>query len=62
MRRWHAGGYLRPGLSERRAADQLWAMTSPDVYSLLVVQCGWKGETYEQWLVQALRGMLFGPA
>jgi hypothetical protein len=54
VRQWHAGGHLRRGLTERRAADVLWALTSPDLYSLLVVQSGWSGNAYEEWLIETL--------
>jgi hypothetical protein len=60
VRRWHTAGHLRAGLSERRAADVLWTMTGPDVYSLMIVQCGWKPDVFERWLIQSLREMLFG--
>ncbi len=58
---WHAGGLLRPELSKRRAADVLWALTSPELYSLLVVQSGWSGDAYEQWLVETLTERLLAP-
>jgi AcrR family transcriptional regulator len=61
VRGWHTGGQLRAGLTERRAADQLWAMTDPDLYFLLVVQCGWKPDAYEEWLVATLTEMLLRP-
>lgn len=38
----------------------LWALTSPDIYSLLVVQSGWTGAGYEKWLVDTLTEQLFG--
>ena len=59
VRQWQAKGHLRPGLSRREAADQLWAMTSPDLYSLLVVQSGWSPDAYESWLVRTLTQTLF---
>jgi AcrR family transcriptional regulator len=59
VRQWHRKGYLRKGLGLGAGADQLWAMTSPDLYSLLVVQSGWTPDAYETWLNQTLAGMLF---
>jgi hypothetical protein len=59
VRQWHADRRLRRGLALAKAADQLWAMTSPDLYSLLVVQSGWTPDAYEAWLSAALTGMLF---
>ena len=43
-------GALRPGLSERDAADVIHALASPEVYGLLVTDRGWSGERYENWL------------
>jgi AcrR family transcriptional regulator len=41
---------LRPPLRERDAADIIHALASPEVYGLLVIDRGWTGERYEQWL------------
>jgi len=43
-------GALRPGLSERDAADIIHTLMSPEVYRLLVGDRGWEPERYEQWL------------
>src|ERR1700752_4970257 len=43
-------GALRPGLRERDAADIIHALASPEVYGLLVVDRGWRGERYEKWM------------
>jgi AcrR family transcriptional regulator len=45
---------LRPGLRERDAADIIHALASPEMYSLLVSDRGWREERYEKWL----RGIL----
>lgn len=45
---------LRPGMRERDAADIIHALMSPEVYRLLVADCGWSPERYEQWLAQTL--------
>jgi AcrR family transcriptional regulator len=47
-------GALRPGLSERDAADVIHALASPEVYGLLVTDRGWSGERYEKWLKSIL--------
>ena len=39
---------LRPGLGVDRAADILWAVNHPDVWHLLVHECGWTPEQYEE--------------
>jgi AcrR family transcriptional regulator len=47
-------GALRPGLSERDAADVIHALASPEVYGLLVTDRGWTPERYEKWLKSIL--------
>ncbi len=47
-------GALRSGLRERDAADSIYALMSPDVYRLLVVERGWSPKRYERWLTQTL--------
>jgi len=45
---------LRPGLSLEEATDVLWALTSYDLYRMLVVEQRWEPERYETWLAQLL--------
>jgi AcrR family transcriptional regulator len=59
---WSDAGVLRPGLEEGEAADVLWALTGPDVYGLFVVDCGWPGPGFEEWLFATLESRLFRPA
>jgi AcrR family transcriptional regulator len=47
-------GALRPGLDPERARDLLWALISPELYQLLVVERGWPPEDYERWLAGAI--------
>ncbi len=47
-------GALKPGTSEREAADIIHALMSPEVYRLLVTDRGWTSQRYEQWLAQTL--------
>jgi AcrR family transcriptional regulator len=49
---------LRPGLSERAAADIVHALASPEVYQLLVTRRGWSPGQYQQWLSAALASQL----
>ena len=49
---------LRPGLRERDAADVIHAIASPEVYGLLVLDRGWSGERYEQWVRETLTQQL----
>jgi len=50
----HEQGVLRSGLSFEEATDVLWALTSYDVYRMLVVEQSWEPESYETWLAQLL--------
>jgi AcrR family transcriptional regulator len=45
---------LRPRLRERYAGDIIYALLSPEVYGLLVVDRGWRPQRYEAWLTQTL--------
>lgn len=47
-------GVLRTGLSFEEATDVLWALTSYDLYRMLVVEQRWVPERYETWLAQIL--------
>ncbi len=47
-------GMLHPGLSFEEATDVLWALTSYDLYRMLVVEQSWEPERYETWLAQLL--------
>jgi AcrR family transcriptional regulator len=47
-------GALRHELSAEEATDVLWALTSYDLYRMLVVEQRWEPERYETWLAQLL--------
>jgi AcrR family transcriptional regulator len=47
-------GMLLSGLSFEEATDVLWALTSYDLYRMLVVEQSWEPERYETWLAQLL--------
>ena len=49
---------LREGLNAEQAADIIWTITSPEVFSLLTVDRGWSKERYVQWLGDALARLL----
>jgi AcrR family transcriptional regulator len=53
-------GALRPGLVLGEAGDVVWAMTSSDLYLLLVGERGWSSEAYSRWLGDELRRYLLG--
>jgi AcrR family transcriptional regulator len=48
------GGVLREGLQERDAGDLIYALMSPEVYRLLVVDRSWSPERYRLWLGSTL--------
>lgn len=51
-------GALRPGLSVEEGTDGLWALTSVQLYDMLVKIRGWSVERYERWLVDRLIELL----
>lgn len=51
-------GALRPGLSEGRATDILWAIANPRTYHNLVRLRGWTRKDYQRWLGELLIGAL----
>jgi hypothetical protein len=50
----HEQEALRPGLSFEEATTIVWALTSYDVYRMLVVESHWEPARYETWLGQLL--------
>jgi AcrR family transcriptional regulator len=51
---------LRAGLDREAARDVLWAMTSRELYRMLVRERGWPAKRYEEWLTNAIRSELTG--
>ena len=49
---------LRPELSVQRAADVLFTVVSPQVYSMLRRQCGWDVVEYRNWVKATIRASL----
>ena len=54
-------GALRPGMTERDAADIIHAMASPETYRLLVGDRGWSPDRFERWLTSTLCELLISP-
>ena len=52
------GAALRQGLSREAAADVLFAVGSPEVYRLLVVDRGWSPARFERWYADTLERLL----
>lgn len=55
---WTDRDVLRPELTPERAADIFATMTSVEVFQWLVVESGWTGDDYEDWLNETLPGLL----
>jgi AcrR family transcriptional regulator len=53
---------LRQGLSVEEATDVLWALTSYDLYRMLVVERHWPPERYETWVADLLIQHLLPPS
>jgi len=51
-------GALAEGLSEADAADIVYALFSPELYRVLILERGWPAERYGEWLSRALRDAL----
>jgi len=51
-------GQLRDGLDEERARDAIWALNSPELHSLLVMDRGWPPDDYEAALTTCLTALL----
>ncbi|MBE8515932.1 TetR/AcrR family transcriptional regulator [Amycolatopsis sp. H6(2020)] len=47
-------GALAEGLTEAEAADIVYAMLSPELYRVLVLERGWDDERYGRWLSKVL--------
>ncbi len=53
-----ANGSLRDGLNEAKAAELVWALSSPELFQLLTDYRGWTKEQYAAWLADTLRRLL----
>lgn len=51
-------GALSASISERRAADVIHALSSPEVYRLFTVDRGWSGRQFGDWLAATLKQQL----
>ena len=54
-------GRLRTGMTSAEVLAVIWAMTSADLYSMLVFERGWTPDRYEDWLGTALIDLLLVP-
>ena len=51
-------GALRASISERRAADIIHALASPELYRLLTIDRGWSDRQFGDWLAETLKQQL----
>lgn len=49
-------------LSPVAATDTVWALTSPELFTLLTGVRGWSSRRYSTWLADRLEALLLGPA
>jgi AcrR family transcriptional regulator len=52
-------GLARVRVSESEAANTLWALTSPELFSLFSGACAWTRDQYAVWLQDSLTRLLF---
>ncbi len=52
---------LKPGVGVEAASETLWALSSPEVYRLLVRERGWTPQRYERWLAESASLLLLKP-
>jgi len=55
-------GHLRDGITVQHAAEIMWAYTSPELYEMLVLACGWPLEHYSDFIADAVIAALLPPA
>jgi len=53
-----ANGPLRDNLDKTTAVETTWALTSAEVYNLLIIDRGWSADEYEFWLAETLTRLL----
>lgn len=53
-----ANGPLRDGLDETSAGETVWALTSPELFTLFTRRLDWPGERYVEWLDDALQRLI----
>jgi hypothetical protein len=54
VRDWARSSQLRRGVTQKEAADVLWALTGPDVHRLFVTELRWPLPRYRAWLTAHL--------
>lgn len=54
MRQIATNGPFRNELDATRAGETVWALASPELFTLLTTELGWSRETYRTWLADTL--------
>lgn len=55
-------GHLKPGITLEDATDVMWTYSSPELYELLVVRCGWNLARYGRFLGESMAAALLPEA
>jgi hypothetical protein len=56
------GGHLRPGVSLQTAADVMFAVSSPEMFEMLVLRRGWELDRYGEFVATTLTEALLPQA
>ncbi|WP_345761202.1 TetR/AcrR family transcriptional regulator [Diaminobutyricibacter sp. McL0608] len=51
-------GRLRPGITLEEATDIMWALSSPELFELLVLRAGWSPERFGRYVAESLESAL----
>jgi AcrR family transcriptional regulator len=51
-------GHLLPGVTLADATDVMWTYSSPELYELLVIRCGWNLARYGRFLAESITAAL----
>jgi AcrR family transcriptional regulator len=51
-------GSINPGLNQRTATDRLYALVSPELYSILCTERGWTPDQFRTWVIATLDDQL----
>jgi len=54
-------GGIHPGLDEHKATDLLYAVLSPELYTILCTSRGWAPEDFKHWVLATLQTQLLHP-
>ncbi len=55
-------GHLKPGITLEDATDVMWTFSSPELYELLIIRCGWNLTRYGCFLAESIAAALLPEA